>query len=178
MSEESSIRVGCIGSVAWVRIDGAATHNNAGSIRQFLQECLRRGWTKFVIDQNHCRGIDSTFIGMLYRHAVRLDDEFGGKGLLEVINAGERNERSIRKLGLDRLIQMDPEGLRWRREQDLVRENLAMQDSCIPLSKLEHTQMVLDAHEALVQANEENESRFCDVIDFLKQDLEAQTADN
>ncbi|MEM7602716.1 MAG: STAS domain-containing protein [Verrucomicrobiota bacterium] len=177
MSEESSIRVGCVGSVAWVRIDGAANHQNAGCIRQFLQECFRKGWTKFVVDLNHCRGIDSTFIGMLYRHAARLEDE-GKEGSLEVINAGERNERSIRKLGLDRLIRIDPEGLRWRREQDLVRENLAMQESCVPLSKLEHTQMVLDAHEALVQANEENEGRFCDVIDFLKQDIEAQTVDN
>lgn len=177
MSEESSIRVGCVGSVAWVSIDGAANHHNAGCIRQFLQECLRKGWKKFVIDLNHCRGIDSTFIGMLYRHAVRVDEE-GEDGLLEVINAGERNERSIRKLGLDRLIQMDPEGLRWRREQDLVRENLEMSSSCDPLTRVEHTQMVLDAHEALVQANEENQSRFCDVIDFLKRDLEAQTAEN
>lgn len=177
MSEENSIRVGCIGSVAWVRIDGAANHQNAGCIRQFLQECLRKGWKKFVIDLNHCRGIDSTFIGMLYRHAVKVEDQ-GEEGLLEVINAGERNERSIRKLGLDRLIRMDPEGLRWRQEQDLVRENLEMQASCEPLSKIEQTQMVLDAHEALVQANEENQSRFCNVIDFLKQDLEAQTAEN
>ncbi|MDF1825887.1 MAG: STAS domain-containing protein [Verrucomicrobiales bacterium] len=175
MSVDSSIQVGCVGSVAWVRIDGAANHENAGCIRQFMQECLRKGWTNFVIDLNHCRGIDSTFIGMLYRHAVRLEGE---KGSLEIINAGDRNERSIRKLGLDRLIQMDPEGLKWKREQELVRENLAKQDCCVPLSKLEHTQMVLDAHEALVLANQENESRFCDVIEFLKQDLEAQTVDN
>lgn len=177
MSEESSIRVGCVGSVAWVRIDGAATHQNAGCIRQFLQECHRKGWRKFVIDLNHCRGIDSTFIGMLYRHAALLEEE-SGEGLLEVINAGERNERSIRKLGLDRLIQIDPDGLRWSREQALVRQNLSLQESCVPLSKIEHTQMVLDAHEALVKANEENRSRFCDVIDFLKQDIEAQTAEN
>ena len=175
MSVEGSIQVGCIGSAAWVRIDGAANHENAGCIRQFMQACLHKGWVNFVIDLNHCRCIDSTFIWILYRHAVRLED---GDGSLEIINAGERNERSIRKLGLDRLIQMDPEGLRWKREQELVRENLLKQESCIPLSKLEHTQMVLDAHEALVLANQENESRFCDVIEFLKQDLEAQTADN
>lgn len=177
MSEESSIQVGCVGSVAWVRIEGAANHQNSGCIRQFLQECLSKGWRKFVVDLNHCRGIDSTFIGMLYRHAVKLEGE-GDDALLEVINAGERNERSIRKLGLDRLIRMDPEGLRWRSEQDLVRENLTKPETCLPLSKLEHTQLVLDAHEALVQANEENKSRFCDVIEFLKQDLEAQTVDN
>jgi hypothetical protein len=38
--------------------------------------------------------------------------------------------------------------------------------------------LVLEAHEALIKANEENRNRFCDVVEFLRQDLEAQAVDH
>ncbi len=180
MSEESSILVGCLGSVAWVRVQGAASHENASCIRQFLRGRFEKGWKKFVIDLEDSNGIDSTFIGMLYQLAadVAERDEEGDEGVVEIINPGERNDRSIRKLGLDALIQIDSEGVRWKEERELVRQNLMQPISCPPVSKQDHTEMVLAAHEALVAANEENEQRFCDVVEFLRQDLETQKAES
>ncbi len=177
MSAEGSILVGCLGNVAWVKVNGQATHENAGCLKQFLQGRLEKGFRQFVIDLDDCKGIDSTFIGILYTTAASLSakDE---DGQLQVINPGERNHRSISKLGLDHLIKIDGEGDAWQRERELVKQNLANPQSCEALDKQEHTQMVLDAHEALIAANEENRSRFCDVVDFLRQDLEAQGAEN
>lgn len=173
VSAENSILVGCVGSVAWVRIEGPANHGNADCIRQFLQGRFREGWRQFVIDLENCGGIDSTFIGMLYRLAATVAEEDDGGGV-EIINPSERNERSIRKLGLDSLIRIDPAGKRWRAEQELVRQNLGQPNSCPPLSRQDHAEMVLDAHEALAAANQENEKRFCDVVEFLRQDVEEQ----
>ena len=175
MSAENSILVGCLGSVAWVRIEGCANHENAACIKDFLRGRFDKGWRKFVIDLKECRGIDSTFIGMLYRLAVLVAED-SEEGAVEVINAGERNSKSIKKLGLDSFIQIDQDGSRWGDEQRLVAENLQQPYHCPPIGKLEKTQLMLDAHEALITANEENRSRFCDVVDFLKQDLDAQTA--
>lgn len=177
VSTESSILVGCLGSVAWIRIEGPANQENSGCIKEFLLGRFEKGWRKFVIDLEKCRAIDSTFIGILYRFAVKVSDQDEG-GSVEVINPGERNAKSISKLGLDSLIQIDVEGSRWKEEQELVAENLSRPMDCAPLGKQERAELVLDAHEALVEANEENRSRFCDVVEFLRKDLEAQTAES
>jgi len=162
--------------VAWVRIEGPANQGNADCIRQFLRGRFDKGWRRFVIDLEDCGGIDSTFIGMLYRLAATVAeaDENGG---VEIINPSERNERSIRKLGLDSLIQIDREGQAWKEEQELVRTNLGQPLSCPPVNKQDHAEMVLEAHEALAAANEENERRFYDVLEFLRQDLEMEKAE-
>lgn len=176
MNPEESIRVGCLGSVAWVRVNGPANHENAACIKEFLAGRFERGWRRFVIDLAGCRGIDSTFIGMLYRLALKVtaDDP---EGTVDVINPGERNANSIRKLGLDDRIRLDLSGERWQRERELVDENLLKPSCSAPLDRVEHAEFVLQAHEALLAANEENRSRFCDVVEFLRQELEAQTAD-
>jgi len=176
VSAEESIRVGCLGSVAWVRVSGAATHESAACIKEFLAGRFERGWRQFVIDLGGCRGIDSTFIGMLYRLAIKVA-ETSPDGTVDVINPGERNANSIRKLGLDDRIHIDLEGDRWRRERELVEENLGKPACPTTLNPVEHAEFVLQAHEALQAANEENRSRFCDVVEFLRQELEAKTAD-
>jgi len=175
VSVEESIRVGCLGSVAWVRVSGAANHENAACIRDFLSSRFEKGWRQFVIDLGECKGIDSTFIGMLYRIATKVEQEAPGGGV-DVINPGERNAKSIRKLGLDDRIHIDLEGTRWLRERELVDANLRMPSCRGPLDRVEHAEFVLEAHEALIAANEENRSRFCDVVEFLRQELETQTA--
>ncbi|MEM9283341.1 MAG: STAS domain-containing protein, partial [Verrucomicrobiota bacterium] len=166
-----------LGNVAWVQVDGAASHENAGSVKQFLVSCFDKGWRRFVIDLNDCSGVDSTFIGVLYRMAAMVSSSDEG-GSLEVINPGERNHRSISKLGLDHLIKVDEDGEGWQRERELVKQNLDKPHGCDQLDKSEQTQLVLEAHEALIAANEENQSRFCDVVEFLKQDLEAHQSDH
>lgn len=161
--------------MAWVRVSGAANHENADCIRDFLSGRFEKGWRQFVIDLGECRGIDSTFIGMLYRLATKVE-QVDPHGVVDIINPGERNAKSIRKLGLDDRIHIDLEGSRWLRERELVDANLRMPPCCGPVDKVRHAELVLDAHEALIAANEENRSRFCDVVEFLRQELEAQAA--
>jgi len=176
VSTENSVLVGCVGSVAWVQVNGVANHENAGCIKQFLQGRFEQGWQKFVVDLEHCRGIDSTFIGMLYRLAKQVQRADQG-GSVEVINPGERNQKSICKLGLDCLIKIDRDGSRWQREQVLVDENIAQPLRCEVLSRREHTQMVLDAHEALAEADAANATKFKDVLEFLRQELNVPGAE-
>lgn len=177
MSECSSILVGCLGSVAWARIEGRGNHDSCGHIKRFLRDQFEAGFRSFVIDLQNCNGIDSTFIGMLYRLAcdVETEDE---KGSVEVINPGERNEKAICKLGLDSKIKVNCDSSAWKKEQELIEENLQNPLCCDSLNKQEHAEMILDAHEALAAANEENQNRFCDVLDYLRKDIESQKDNN
>jgi len=175
VSSATKIQVGCIGAVAWLKVEGPATHQSSGCMREFLHGRFAKGYRIFVVDLEHCPGIDSTFIGMLYAFARQLD-RGPDKGSLDVINASERNERSIRKLGLDHCINIAGDDRNWRRERELVRQNLNLPDFCGPLSRRERAEVVLEAHEALIAANEENERRFCDVVEFLRREMEAEDA--
>jgi anti-anti-sigma regulatory factor len=144
-------------------------------MRDFLLRRFQKGYRTFVIDLELCPGVDSTFIGMLYALAKQLA-QVDQSGTVELINASSRNERSIRKLGLDNRILIDTEGSRWQQERALVRENLRLPSDCPPMSKRERAEMVLEAHEALITANEENEKRFCDVVEFLRRELDEEEA--
>lgn len=177
MSANGSILVGCLGSVAWVRVEGPANQENAGQIREFLRGRFEKGWSKFVIDLQNCIGIDSTFIGMIYRLAVDVKEN-DESGTVDVIHPGDRNERSIRKLGLDSMIRIDRDGAAWSAEKSLVEENLKHPRCSHSQSKEERAELVLDAHEALIEANEENRNRFCDVVEYLRKDLEGQSGEN
>ncbi len=170
MNTAESIRVGCLGSVVWTRIEGAANHENAACIKAFLVDRFDRGWRKFVVDLRDCRGIDSTFIGMLYRLAVKVASS-DPLGIVDVINPGERNAKSIQKLGLDDYIHLDLRGERWQSERALVEENLTKASCEKPVNQIEHAEFVLQAHEALIAANEENQNRFCDVVEYLRREL-------
>lgn len=177
MSACSSILVGCLGSVAWARIEGRATQESCGNVKRFLRDQFDEGFREFVIDLQGCNGIDSTFIGMLYRLACDVDDK-GENGNVEVINPGERNTKAICKLGLDRKIKIDRDGSSWAKEQELIKENLQNPLRCDTLDKRERAEMILDAHEALSAANDENKNRFCDVLDYLRKDIESQEDDD
>ncbi len=172
MSACNSILVGCLGSVAWARIEGRGGHDTCGNVKRFLRDQFDAGFCRFVIDLQNCNGIDSTFIGMLYRLAcdVEKKDE---QGTVDVINPGERNEKAIRKLGLDSMIKIDCDGSNWHKELELIEENLKNPLCCESLGKREHAEMILDAHEALAAANDENQSRFCDVVDYMRKDIDS-----
>lgn len=183
MNACDSIKVGKLGPVAWVRIDGVANHENIGGVRQFLRRCFDTGCRRFVVDMEECRGIDSTFIGILYKLATDIiGDEVGdaagaaedgaGEPGVDVINPSQRNADSIRKLGLDWAIKIDPDGEKWRDESAMVKENIACPVAPCEMSRKERAEMVLNAHEALLRANQANESRFRNVVDYLRKDLE------
>ena len=63
----------------------------------------------------------------------------------------------------------------WAKERALVKNNLQQPDPAPPLHQRDQAEFVLEAHEALCKANEENVRRFKDVIEFLKHDVDKQS---
>jgi anti-sigma B factor antagonist len=114
--------------------------------------------------------MDSTFMGTLAAVALRLREL--GKGHLHVVHCGDRSRELLSGLGLDQIFDIRSNGA-VAPDCEKVKEN---ELDAAEAKKKERTETMLEAHEALCQAAPENLSRFKDVLEYLKQDLNQATA--
>ncbi len=172
-SSGGTILVGCFGNVAWIRVEGKGSSRNSARLKSFTELARRKGQTRFVVDLENCEALDSTFMGTMAALALALA---AGEpaGALEIINATGRTRETLAHLGLDCLMSVDDDGSAWKEERIQVGQNLTKPLAPIKMSKREHAELVMEAHEALVEANEANISQFRDVLDFLRQELDGE----
>jgi anti-anti-sigma regulatory factor len=169
---QSSIQVGVNGPAVWVRLEGKGSFLNSGSLKEFAQEMVNRGYREFIVDLQNCAMMDSTFMGTLAGVALRLKEL--GDGHLHVVHCGTRSRELLSGLGLDQIFSIHGEDGSAAPECDDLNGDEPASNS--PEHKREQAQTMLDAHEALCQAAPENFTRFKDVLDYLKQDLHQKTA--
>ena len=136
---------------------------NSTGLKEFAKEMVNRGYREFAVDLKNCPVMDSTFMGTLAGVALRLREL--GQGQLRVINLNERNQDLLSNLGLDQLFTLGGDD-----------DSGAMPGAAKPLDggptdKTTQTQTMIEAHEAVVEANPENAAKFKDVLEYLKQDL-------
>ncbi len=158
MNAAASILVGVTSRAVHIRVEGKGSFQNSPALKEFSKQMLERGFRNFVVDLNTCSVMDSTFMGTLAGIALRLR-EFGD-GRLVVRNANERNSDLLKNLGLNNLFEIESKIPAAPLEQ--TRSNRSDQAACM-----------IEAHEALVDADPENLARFKDVLEYLKQDLRA-----
>jgi anti-sigma B factor antagonist len=167
---QSSILVGVNGPAVWVRVEGKGNFLNSGSLKEFAQEMVNRGYREFIIDLENCLMMDSTFMGTLAAVALRLREI--GQGHLYVVHCGERSRDLLSGLGLDQIFDIRSNGAAAPECRE-VEENAG---DGAQARKKETTETMLEAHQALCDAAPENLSRFKDVLEYLKQDLHQTTA--
>ena len=160
-------------NVVWIRIDGKGSFEISGQLRDFVTRKIETGSAQFVIDLDRCPGMDSTFMGTLL--GVSQDVAVVENGFLDVINANGRNVQLLKNLGLTRILSVDEKAERWIKERQQLGQGLTPCDS-VKLDKQGTASVMLEAHEALANAQPENAARFQDVIHFLKKDLNANAA--
>ena len=120
---------------------------------------IAKGHAEFVLDLEKCELMDSTFMGTLAALAFNLRDNKSGR--LRVVRANARNFSLLESLGLDHLFTVEPDPSDPA-PPTLKKTGSAAQDS-------EETRLqILQAHEALVEADPRNAVRFQDVIEYLK----------
>jgi anti-anti-sigma factor len=144
-----------------VRVDGRASFQNSGCLRDFISELLQQGRRRFVLDFQKCASMDSTFLGVLAGAALELRKTVP-PGSLVLARVGERNFELIRNLGLHRLLIVDAGDFTQR----LGKCDTALEG--MKCTELESARLVLEAHENLVAVDEANRSKFQDVLTFLK----------
>jgi anti-anti-sigma regulatory factor len=152
-----------------MRVDGRGTFQNSLQAKKALQRVMGQGVKDFVVDLERCPMMDSTFLGMLTGAALNLRE--AGGGTLSVLNANQRNLQLLTSLGLDHILDLDPDGHLWTEERRQACEALqhcGETNEC----KEAQTEHVLAAHLALAGVSDANECRFHDVIEFLEKELE------
>ncbi|MGI9086608.1 MAG: STAS domain-containing protein [Chthoniobacterales bacterium] len=167
---QSSIQVGVNGKAVWVRVEGKGNFLNSGNLKEFTREMISRGYREFVVDLENCAMMDSTFMGTMAGVALRLKEI--GHGHLHVVHCGERSRELLTGLGLDQIFNIHANGAAAP-QCEILNSPPAPEGSA---QKQQQAQQMLDAHEALCEAAPANFSRFKDVLDYLKQDLQPVVA--
>ena len=147
-----------------VKIDGKANYLNCNAFREFIETIIRQGKRRIFIDCDDCKGMDSTFLGILAGTAIDLKNQ-GQEDALIVGNLCDRNYELICNLGLQNLFTIE----RCGPEEPECFESLDDE-------KVSDAREVLQAHENLAQADAENVAKFQDVIAFLRDQVEDEAS--
>ena len=167
MNSPTSILVGVTSRGIHVKVEGKGSFQCSPGLKEFSKQMLERGYRNFVVDLQGCPVMDSTFMGTLAGIALRLR-EFGNGALL-VRNANERNTDLLRNLGLNNLFAVESKVSETA--EPVV--DAAPLDADQGIGRTDQAECMIEAHEALVDADPENLARFKDVLEYLKQDLRA-----
>lgn len=162
MIKASSIFVGSESGTVWIKLEGRGTFENSKCVKEFVQSMIVKGHGDFVLDLEKCELMDSTFMGTLASVAFSLRNLEGG--LLRVVRANNRNFSLLEGLGLDHLFQVEA-------EPSNARPPLLETTGITTLAQEDQRVAILEAHEALVDADPKNAIRFQDVIEYLRQEI-------
>ncbi|WFB35150.1 STAS domain-containing protein [Kiritimatiellota bacterium B12222] len=151
---------------ALARVLGRGSYKVSRSLKEFAARVMDAGNPIFVLDLQHCIGMDSTFMGVLAGVSQRQQIESGRKLIL--CGVSEKLIHLMKTLGLNHLVDI---------QEDLPEQ---AEGEMTPLPEagetpLESAHTMLEAHEKLVEIDDENQLRFQDVLDYLREDIQRQS---
>ena len=162
------IKVGKFEGFSWIRCEGKGSFLNSPAVKEFGESRIKRGEKCLVVDLEGCTGMDSTFMGTLAGLASRISEK---DGELQVADPGDRNRNSLEDLGLDFLMEIDPEEAGWKDVAEKARDLLKPKVAGMAAGTELHTRHILEAHEILSEANEGNREKFSGVLEALGEQL-------
>ena len=150
--------------VVQIRVIGRATFKVSRELREYGLHVIRDGIGSLIIDLSQCRGMDSTFMGVLAMMGL----EARGKAHLVIVNAGDQLRNLLESIGVSRLFEFaekDMDKVTWQNLVEAAAEVTNMGDVA---------DTILDAHQTLMDLSPENVPKFKDVVDMLSHDLAEQ----
>ncbi len=148
-----------------IKIKGRASYLNCAPVRKLVGTLLAEGRCRILVDFKECTGMDSTFLGLLAGAAIDIKKKFPA-GYLKLCRLNDRNMELVCNLGLHRLMSCACESA----------EKLdQLSTQALPSVGQEASkQMILEAHERLIEADASNLTKFQDVVTFLKKQVEQE----
>jgi anti-anti-sigma factor len=164
---QAQILFGRHGDTCCFKLRGELRHTNASALDDLIERLFRRnelGCAQVVIDLNDASFIDSTHIGLLASIARHCKAQ-GLPSPMLFSTHPEINEQLF--------------GLRLDEVFRLVEQPTGQAVAFSAAASAEHSdadaaQMILRAHEALVELNEHNRSQFQPVVDLLRRQIEGE----
>lgn len=150
---------------ALARVLGRGSYKISGSMKRFAASLIDQGTSLLIIDLEQCVGMDSTFMGMLAGISQRLQKEGGRKVVLTGVS--QKLNHLMTTLGINRLVEI---------KNDIPSVSPSdMADLDQPEeTPLDSANTMLEAHETLVEIDDDNRLRFQDVLDYLREDIQRQ----
>ena len=148
-----------------VRVAGRGTFQNGQPLRRYAVEMIDQGARQFVVDLGQCEGMDSTFLGVLAGIGLQLREP-PTRGQLRLANVSQRNLELLQTLGLDRLFEIAgaaPASIPLQQLPDPAAaqsRNLA--------AKNDVANLMLEAHNNLIRADNRNQAKFKDLTTVLR----------
>ncbi|MDB9741439.1 STAS domain-containing protein [Akkermansiaceae bacterium] len=170
MKINSTISVGRIKELGWIRCVAKGNFNNSPSIEAWATSQLTNGLKEIVVDLEKCTGMDSTFMGNLAGLAVKLM-EHGSR--LQIVDASNKCIDSLNDLGISSLMELNPkeDAHEWIKAKDCIRKSLVELHVQNDEKKAIH---VYEAHKKLSELDEQNADRFQDVLACLESSIECE----
>ena len=156
---------------------GCATQENSLAIPDFLSAMFRQGCARVAIDLRECKGMDSTFLGIIAYASTLLSGQTalgtGSKAVL-VLNPCREHLRDLQTVGLRGLVALRgepfelPEGLKLERIGPVH----------FPGSERERIEKIKDMHRRLVDLNERNRRQFSSFVAMVDGELAEKEQEN
>lgn len=150
------IRAGWRDRICIVRLSGVVTWQLAPTLREIGRQARAEGAQEMQIDLSECEAMDSTVLGLLFQLANEA----------QLRKPGSRVISQLHDMGiLDRFsISHDPCPTTTR---DIVLAPNESREAC--------SELILSAHQALMEASASNQQRFKDVVTSLEQKQRADS---
>jgi hypothetical protein len=160
-------RIARSGDAIYVRVVGLATMTNSATFKDFADRMQSEGYRAFVVDLAECRGVDSTFMGLLLGLAQGSGSGSARDKLL-VVNANAHCRKQMESIGLHRLlrIQSEPAALPC----DLALHELPESEP----SPVQRLKLIMKAHQDLIAIDKKNEEKFGAFLKDIAKNLGAR----
>lgn len=167
MAEDPQFLVNPYNEPVIIQLNGKASFMNSAPLKAFFLRMIEQGKRNFVVDFEHCKGMDSTFLGILAGLGIELM-KAEDSGSVVLTRLGERNLELVRNLGLHRIMTVDDGQV----AAETAEQAEALELTAEQRGEVENARLVLQAHENLVEIDESNKTKFQDVISFLKNQMD------
>lgn len=163
--------------MALIQVKQRGSFKVSGALKQFGLAALDRSVTRFVFDMSDCVSMDSTFMGVIAGLALRLRNR--GEGEIVMVELSPRTRGLLSTLGLDQVVKPYVAGSSPKDLEAAIESCNRM--ASLPAGSTDRHQtadMMLKAHENLVELSPENLPRFKDVLTFLREDVKKTDSDS
>jgi anti-anti-sigma regulatory factor len=143
-----------------IKVEGRANFEYGLPLRNFAKN-LEGKFEKVCIDLTSCTGMDSTFMGVLAMIGLKAR-KVGG--IVEIVNADANNRHLLIGLGLEKLFVFI--------DRQETMENVDWQQSESEKDRLTTAETVVEAHQTLMDVDQNNIPKFEKVVEFAQEDLD------
>ena len=160
MTTTTQVLASQVDDTLWLRPEGRGTFQTSPAVQEVAEAGFSREAANITVDLGACSGMDSTFMGMLSGLAKRARKK---GGVMKVVGAEGKNQASLEELGLATFMTL---GDNAPEELNSVREDMVAVCTETGCGEIEH---ILKCHEELCEDNEENQQKFKDVLEVLRE---------